>query len=305
MATLSLLSRKPLAAVLLACLATAAPGAISIDNFTAASNDRFSNDANFIAAADDLSGVGRDTAGHWATLIGPNIFLSATHSHPAVNSTIYFYPGNDPAAIPVTRTVAGAQQLSGTDLWIGHFATAVPSSIAWYPYADVLIDDVEHFFLTSYANDYAYMAGISPTTTGYGASNLTDMAVGENHVEWFYEGVTAGSSTGDVLALIQNEPGDGFYGYTYETYEAFLQGGDSGSPLFLVTGGGIQVAGTAWAISEVEIAEGVMRPISIYTYTGNYTTAIDGYMDAYLVPEPSTVGVLLCLQVLALLSRRR
>ncbi len=287
----------------LAWLATTAGAALSIDNFTAATNDRFANEGAFLAAADDLSGVGRDASGRWATLIGVNIFLSATHHHPAVNSTVYFFPGNDPAATPVARTVAGGQQLSGTDLWIGHFAAAVPASIAWYPFADVPIETVQDFY-DNYANDYAYMTGISPTAAGYGASNLTDMAVGNNRLEGFLWDVTAGS-TGDVLALVQNEPGDGVYGYTYETYESFLQSGDSGSPLLLPSAGGLQMAGTAWAISNVEIAEGVLRPISIYTYTGNYATAIDGYRDVYLVPEPSTAGVLLCLQVLALLSRRR
>ena len=287
----------------LAWLATTATAALSIDNFTAATNDRFANAAAFVAAADDLSGIGRDASGRWATLIGANIFLSATHHHPTVGATITFFPGNDPAAPPVARTVAGGQQLSGSDLWIGHFETAVPPSIAWYPFADVPIETVQDFY-DNYANDYAYMAGISPTATGYGASNLTDMAVGQNRLEGFLWDVTAGS-TGDVLALVQNEPGDVVYGYTYETCEALLQSGDSGSPLLLPTTGGLQMAGTAWAISNVEIAAGVLRPLSIYTYTGNYATAIDGYRDVYLVPEPSTAGVLLCLQLLALLSRRR
>jgi len=301
MAIPSRLSRKSLAAALLASLAVAAPAAISIDHFAAATNDRFANNPNFIAAADDLSGVGRDGAGHWATMIEANIFLSATHYHPAVNSTISFYPGNDPAATPVTRTVSAGQQISGTDLWIGHFEEALPSSIAWYPFATTAINDAADFNAV-YLDDYAYMAGISPTTSGYGASNLTDMAVGENHLEFFIWGQSEGGSTGDVMCLIHNVDGDG--GYLYEYNEALLQGGDSGSPLLLATAGGLQVAGTAWAIETTNIPEG-QRWYSIYTYTGNYTSPIQTYIDANLVPEPAVASLVMLVPVVMGLARRR
>lgn len=301
MVTQTRFSRKPLATVALVCLATAAPAAILIDNFAAATNDRFANNPAFVAAANDLSGVGRDAAGRWATMIEANIFLSATHYHPAVNSTISFYPGNDPTAAPVTRTVSAGQQISGTDLWIGHFEEAVPSSIAWYPFATTAIDDAADFN-TVYLDAYAYQAGISSTTTGYGASNLTDMAVGENHLEFFVWSQAGGGSTGDVLCLIHNASGDS--GYTYETNEALLQGGDSGSPLLLPTAGGLQVAGTAWAVSAINIPEGERR-YSIYTYTGNYTSAIQTYIDANLVPEPAVASLVLMVCAVACLARRR
>ncbi len=301
MTLLARLFRKPLAAAVLASLAAAAPAAISIDHFAAATNDRFANNPAFVAAGQDLSGVGRDAAGRWATMIEANIFVSATHYHPAVNSTISFYPGNDPSATPVTRTVSAGQQISGTDLWIGHFEEAVPSSVAWYPFATTAIDDAADFNAV-YLDDYAYQSGISPTTTGYGASNLTDMAVGENHLEFFVWGQAEGGSTGDVMCLVRNVDGDS--GYTYESHEALLQGGDSGSPLLLTTAGGLQVAGTAWAIDTISIPEGT-RWYSVYTYTGNYTSAIQTYIDANLVPEPSVACLVLLVPAVVGLARRR
>jgi hypothetical protein len=61
-------------------------------------------------------GVGRAASGAWATLLTPNVFLSATHYRPAIGSTVTFYPGNDPSATALGRTVAGGQQIAGSDL---------------------------------------------------------------------------------------------------------------------------------------------------------------------------------------------
>lgn len=103
-----------------------ASGALLVTGSSPTTNDRFANDPSFVAAAYDWSGVGRAASGAWATLLTPNVFLSATHFRPAIGSTVTFYPGNDPSAPALGRTVAGGQQIAGTDLWIGHFANALP-----------------------------------------------------------------------------------------------------------------------------------------------------------------------------------
>lgn len=287
---------------LLACLAAAAPAAVLIDNFGATTNDRYADDPAFFADAYDFSGVGRNTDQHWATMIGPNVFLSATHYHPAIGSTVSFFPGNDPAAPSVTRTVAGGQGLAGSDLWIGHFDVAVPASIHIYSYATAPINNLSDFN-SILSGTYALPVGNSPTNTGYGASYLTNMAVGENRLDDFDWNVSEGSSTGDVVAIIRNEPGDA--GFTYETYETLLQRGDSGSPLLIDAGGGaLQVVGTAWAVGTIDLAEGT-RDFTVYTYTGNYTSEINSYFAIHAIPEPSTALLFHAAVAVVVLRHRR
>lgn len=272
--------------------------AISIDNFTAATNDRFADNASFIGSGVDFSGVGRTsnaTNRRWATLIGPNIFLSATHWHPGTGDTVRFYPDNDPTSPFIERTVVSGTQLNGSDLWVGAFDYALPATIKQYDFAT--IDLSAATFLTSaYYKDNVLMSGISPTTTGYGASGYTNQAVGQNQSEGFDDDLSHGGATGNVIITVKNQPGDSTYGYTYRTYEAQAASGDSGSPLFSTDTAEPTLLGIAWAIGTTDIDPSPLgtatRDITIYSYTGQHTAAIQTFYDANVVPEPSALMLL-------------
>lgn len=274
-------------------LIKAAPAAISIQNFTAATNDRFADAPGFIAGEYDWSGVGRSVDGKWVTMISPNVFLSARHFHPGspgsgIGQSVLFHAGNEPSATPVARTIAGVQQVGGTDLWLGYLSSPVPASIATYAISTTVLSSGS-FGTSPLANAPAYMSGISPTTGDYGSYPATNQAVGTNRIEGFQSGVTVSGVTGDVLLLVQNQAGDAEFSHT--TYEAQLAGGDSGSPLMTVSAGKLVVSGIAWAVGTLDIDPGpgvTNRTGTIYTYTGNYAPIIQNYVTANAVPEPSS-----------------
>lgn len=278
--------------LLLAALSLPARGAITIANSSPATNDRFANNPAFVAAAYDWSGVGRSASGAWATLLTPNVFLSATHYRPAIGSTVTFQPGNDPAATPLVRTVVGGQQIAGSDLWIGHFSSALPPSIETY--ARVTIPISSPTFATSgLAGALTLMSGVSASPS-YGAAPILAHAVGTNAVEAFIPGVSTGGSTGDTLVTVRNLPGDGTFGFATTSYESQLTVGDSGSPLMLVSGGELVLAGIAWAIGMADIdpsAAVAARELSYFTYTGNLDGGISSYIALNSVPEPSVLAL--------------
>ena len=272
-----------------------------IQNFTAASNDRFADNPAFIGSSYDWSGVGRSSDGRWGTMLSRNAFLSANHFHPGLGSVMSFFPGNDPGATPITRSVVGGVHIGSTDLWIGYLNSDLPVTIADYDYAQVSVTEAS--FLSSVLFlESAFLGGLSPTNTGYGAVDATRQVVATNQLEDFFEDILVSGSIGDVLATIQNQAGDSAFGYSLTGYEAQLQGGDSGSPLMLVDGGNLVVAGIAWAIGTVDIDPSgvtVNRPITVFTYTGSYANQI-----LVLIPEPSTAG-LVGFAGIAMLARRR
>lgn len=291
-------------------LVTAAPAAISIQNFTAATNDRFADAPGFTAAAYDWSGVGRSADGKWVTMISANVFLSARHFHPGspgsgIGQSVLFHPGNDPSDTPVTRTIAGVQQVGGTDLWLGYLSSPVPGTIATYAISTTVLS-AGSFGASALANAPAYLSGISPTTGSYGSYPPTNQAVGTNRVEGFQSGVTVSGLTGDVLIMVQNQPGDA--GFIHTPYEANLAGGDSGGPLMTLSAGNLVVSGIAWAIGTVDIDPGpgvTNRPAAIHTYTGNYAPAIQDYISLHAVPEPASATLVAMMALLGFRRRRR
>lgn len=292
---------------MLACswLAEPGSGASLIQNFAAASNDRFANNGAFIGGGLDWSGVGRSSDGHWGTMLTPSVFLSANHYHPGVGSVMSFFPGNDPGATAVARTVASGQRIGSTDLWVGFLSTAVPASITAYEFAQMPL--TEGTFAASALYDLPiFMGGISPTGTGYGAGTATVQTVGTNRLEGFFEDATDDGhvATGNILATVQNLTGDAGFGFTHTGFETQLQGGDSGSPLMLLADGRLMLAGIAWAIGTIDIDPDLTnkteRPITAFTYTGSYAGEI-----LTLIPEPGVAMLALLAGGLLAMRRRR
>lgn len=280
---------------------TVANGAIAILDFSPGTNDRFADDPSFVAAGLDWSGVGRASNGTWVTMISDSVFLSSNHFHPANGATLTFHPGNTPGDDVVTATVGGGQRIGGTDLWIGFLEGPLPMWIASYGLADVALTS-GNFTSTGLSGAEVLMSGISPTTSGYGASVLTNQAVGTNHIERFMSGVSSGGSTGDTIWTVRNEPGD--LNYVMTTHEAQLASGDSGSPLFMLMEGEMVLTGIAWAIGSVNVLLLAQREATVYTYVGNYVGEINAYMGDQAIPEPG-LALMFGMGVIFLAARQR
>lgn len=244
--------------------------AIIIDGYTAATNDRFSNNSAFIGSAFNFSGVGQTGAGLWATAISNNVILSAAHFAPSGN--VFFYSDNNPASTPVIRSIQFGQKIPGTDLYIARLQDALPTSIQFYSYATE--------FLTTnagiYQNMVAFMVGRSPTSHPDNQSQ----AVGQNRISAYSENEPFLGNTDADMIYLNRDPSSSV---DWVPYEAYLQGGDSGGPLFVAMGGQLRLLGTnAGITTEAPF-------LSAINYTGNQASFINNFVNINAVPEPSSV----------------
>lgn len=276
--------------------------AIEIQGHSATENDRFANDAaSFIGTGYNWSGIGRATTGdaskggHWATMISPNVFLSANHYHPVSGTSLYFYPDNDPSPSPIVRTIANGQRIGTSDLWIGTLDQVLPNTVSYYNHANQVLNSAA-YASSILANENSLTVGITETNTGYGANRLTNMAVGRNIIDDFALSLNVSGTTAPALRTLNDLPGDS----NLVTHESQLVGGDSGAPLFIDVGGNLQLVGINWAIGPVDIDPDPeteeLRNASYYSYLGNYSAQIQNYVDANQpvpAPEPSTALILL------------
>lgn len=292
----------PLPSLLGLAVAAALPltAAIEIDNFDSVINDRFEDSDNpeqFLLDGFDLSGVGQDSNGRWATLIGPNTILSANHFTPS--GTLTFYPGNDSTATPwqadlTTDTLRiNDENGNGTDLWIARINAVAPSVIQQMDFATQNIDLGPSSGATAYfEGDSTWMTGRSPSSFG---SN-TDQAYGTNIISDYSEDQSANGLGQNSLDLIELS-----YEQGNTAYEAFLQPGDSGAPLLWDVDGTLQVLGVNSGIN-------TENKISFINYIGNESDTIQTQIDAWAaVPEPGMAALPagMAAVILLLWQRRR
>jgi len=264
---------------------TSANAALTIDNYTDAVNNRFSNDPSFILSDYDLSGIGRGSSGKWATMVSNNVFVSANHYHPATGETLYFYSNNDPNSTAITRTVVSGERIledgSGnvTDIWAGVLNAPLPETIARYTYATERIT-AANFNSSSLHDQDAYLVGISPgnTTTEPGQ----DQGVGENVINAMAQ-VNFSDTEDEYLLMDYDSSGDP----NYRTNEAYVNGGDSGSPLLVVDDGNLLLLGTA--SFQYNLTNGTDG--SGYTYTGDSKDSLGNFITTSAVPEPSSLAL--------------
>ena len=313
----------------------------TIDNFTDARNDRFSNvpqdpsvpytdeTQSFVLPANlSLSGVGRRNNGGWATLIGDNVVLSADHVRPNVGDTLLFYPGNDPNDSPFQANVVGGSKVGSTDLYVGYLDRVVDSSIARYDFATTFIPgvaapagSVNISPNNPFQGDLGYILGNSLTNR---SDASIDQSVGLNLVSGYAENVEFfGNTDNDTLVYEFNDPGDGVNGSDYTENEAFVRGGDSGAPNFTVLDDGtllllgvnsFQLNGEPVVVIDPLTGEETgteqFRATGV-TYTGNQTDEINRLIAAApaptfsAVPEPSSTALLAIFSLLVLKRKRK
>ena len=307
-----------------------------IDDFTDARNDRFTNDPSFVFPSEfSLSGVGRATnSGRWATLIGDNAFLTAAHFAPTTGSTIAFYPGNDPTATPFTANVlsGGTRVVSSggsTDLFVGYLDQVVDSSIDRYAFATTFIagnapqdGSVSIDPNNPFQGDLGYIVGISQTNR---SEIAIDHSIGLNLVTGYAENVQFQGNTNNDSIIYQYNSSTDPTDLNYITNEAYVSGGDSGAPNFVLDQNGdllllgvnsFQLNGQSTEdISEqfLGLGSSQFRGTGI-TYTGNQVDTINSLIAASptvattstaAVPEPSSATMLMAMFSFVALRRNR
>jgi len=277
--------------------------AIFIDGYTDATNDRFSDDPAFIAGGFDLSGIGQTSTGRWATAISRNVVISAAHRQPT--GRVHFYPGNDPSAKPVVRSVVSGARIGSSDLHVSLLDKPLPSSIMYYSFANEMLagppPTEEGAFLVSagiYQDLNAYMFGLSPfdKSLDLNRSGHTDQAVGRNLISGYSENFPFQSnSDNDSLILFFDAEGEP----NHVQYESRLRGGDSGAPLFVDINGEFRLLGVNSFRFTDDSGSGV-------TYAGNKASLINEYIAVHAVPEPGAMAVLaVCTGVVVIRRVRR
>lgn len=286
-------------------------GAIAINNFDASTNDRFADDASFIGSSYSFSGVGLSSGGRWATLISSNVVISASHYAPS--ESITFYATNDKTGESFTTTIsATTYNIEGTDIWLAVLDQAVPEGYTVYSIATESITNSTDFVNSSIYNSTAYMLG-------HDTLGDSTQYVGTNILDAWISSVTVSGTTNSALMARNNTSdltltygtGPGSYSVTYDTttYEAYVEGGDSGSPLLVDTGDGtLTLVGIGWfngTIGEGDVDD-TTTSVSGYTYVGNYTTEIENFITLHAVPEPHTYALMMgvCAMLTRLMRRR-
>lgn len=299
---------------LLTC--TAPLAAIQIASFDTLTNDRFANDSSFVADQFDLSGVGLNGTGPagsgWVTMISENVYITANHAQPVVGSSVTFYASNNPSGTSVSRTITSdQQQIRGTDILVGTLDAALPSGFKFYDFATEDITntndgppgrgpDSGSFVNSPYYEANAYVLGRSPTSW----PTSQNMAVGRNVLDGFQASVTGPGGTGSALEAFNG-------GDSSVLYEAMLQGGDSGAPLFVEkTQGELTIVGINWYIRDSN--NDSTNDTFGATYVGNYDDddngdiGIQSFIDANPVPEPASFALFLGMALgISTITRRR
>lgn len=274
---------------------------IIIQNYSAATNDRFTNNPAFIGAGFDFSGVGQmQGAGNrmWATAISRNVIISAAHATAGLPAPpISFYPTNDPAGPVVSRSIIPGTnfQIPGTDLYLAVLDSDLPASIMHYNYATQPLSGPNGMLANAgiYQNLNAYLFGRSPEAH----PDDRDQAVGRNLISGYVENVDFnGNPNVDSLLMIYEASGP-----NNVLYETYLQGGDSGGPMFVEISGQLVLLGTNAFINDGGI--GAPLPFSGINYTGNQAAVIAGFVSS--APEPGSFTLIALGSLGALLYRRR
>ena len=255
---------------LLAVLPTPAL-ALTINGGSNAGNNRFASgfptspvansNPSFLGAGYDWSGVGwvnsEPTMG--VALLGPDQVLLANHYHPAVGATLTFSSSTGGTISDTVASLQGTHAGYTNDMVVGTLAAPIPAS-ANVCYYSILF---QGYSPSAYVGDtvllYGYNFNVSPNVPWIGASTIT--AAGQLLLS---TGTQNGQFGGDSSQYM-------YLGYNTSTpNQAIVQGGDSGSPTFLVYGGQLYLAGAHYLL---DTGQG-----SIDTFTSLSLPTLDSYM---------------------------
>jgi hypothetical protein len=252
------------------------PGALLVEGYAPATNDRFTDDPSFIAGGFNLSAIARSSSNRWGTLISPNLALSAEHAFPGDGSSLVFFETNDPLGLSESRRVIGSVRVGNADLRICVLDESLPIAYQPIPLASQVIPDSAAFESSTLNGLPVFMVGRSDDID----SSVTNMAFGRNRLEGWFESVEVLGTLDDALGAIRHFPEDD----EFIPYEAFLQTWDSGAPVLAELDGSLTLIGINWFVGQVDIhhspTQGI-RDVSGFSYVGNYIPEIQGISDAF------------------------
>ncbi|HEX4592111.1 MAG TPA: PEP-CTERM sorting domain-containing protein [Gemmataceae bacterium] len=256
------------------------------------------NNPSFYLSNLDFSGVGWrlpgifSTAAYSVTMIDDIHFLGAWHVHVGnfmnVGDTINFRPAGSTNTL-LQRTVANVQNVpnpdgSTSDVLLGtlNVAFAPGSGIAAYPITPAAVTQQEMYIYGRQSevgrnNVSGTQAGINFPIDGNPAHNETLNAV---LYDYDQPGATGLTSPDGLPSTVGND-------------EAYLNGGDSGGPSFVLTGGQLQIIGTHAAVTDYA-GVGLTKPAGAQD---DVSFSLDSNLPAYsatiaaMVPEPSTTAL--------------
>lgn len=304
--------RSILGALLLPMLIAPAWGALQIQSYDDARNDRFyvGNDKDFLGQSFDFSGVGNTAGvagtGTWATMISPSFFVTAAHYHPANNASLTFFENNDPSGPSHSYTVQSGvgMTIDGTDLglpsdlWLGKLTAPInpADNIATYSILQ-LPNQSDYLNLPIFVYGVPHRVGRNQITA---IGNVDEKDVNDIPIK-----------RTRAMVYEYNDPPPLLIGGD----EAYLHGGDSGGPSFISIGGQLTLAGTHYFNSDQTHTDppAVNEDFSGDSFVPYYISQLNARMlqldpntteqVTVVVPEPA--GVLLIGLAGLLLGRRR
>lgn len=276
---------------------------LAINNFSDATNNRFTNDPSFIGAGYDFSGVARTTDnGRWGTLISPNAVLTAQHFSPSLGSTFEFYPDNDPNSTPFEAIVTSRVRVGSSDLNVIILDRNVNPSIAVYHFP---VEEYEGDPPITTTNDDGSTStqtifNVSPSeidilgertlvfgrAQGTSLNSPTSQAVGENLVFAYAENVVFGSNADNDSIILQRDAEGTPNALTHESY---VRGGDSGAPTFLIDSATNELLLLGVNSYQLDAEDPNVFQSSGVTYTGNQIDEINSILSANVI-VPALLG---------------
>lgn len=249
-----------------------------IRGYTPTRHDRFTNftttpsfNPTFMHSALDLTGVGWDTGNQarQLTMVSPIHFIGANHYRPGIGATLQFLSSDGTIQ---SYTVANQSTITSdagdaTDLFIGTLNTPIPSDagITYHPYLNLRKKNG----INPYGN-YINQNTIFLGKTARGTRGVIDSI----------QNRTVGTVTNKMLIMRYDLDSGGID-------DAYLESGDSGSPVFIEQDGLAAIVGTNSGISGPDsnnIMSSVCSFIPHYVDNINAIMATQGYHLAKAIP---------------------
>lgn len=247
-------------------------GALTIDGYASSKNDRFANHGDFIANGFNLSGIAISSDGKWATMISPNVFLTAWHFTPGSGQTLTFYATNNPSGSSVTRTVSSTQQQIGTsDLRVVVLDEPLPEGYTYYARETRDIPVPGNTFRHPYWQKEHFHFGRSPGTY----TSTLDMGVGKNVVDLYATSQTVSNSSATGPSISAKVDSDS----AAVAYETYALDGDSGGPLMIESNGALKLVGIAWF--RTTIGDPAVPYSTGFSPVGDYDGEINSFLNTH------------------------
>lgn len=271
-------------------MAVETSAALFVTGYTPETNDRFTNHPNFIAGSFNLGGIGQTNTGQFATAISGNVVIGSWKNQPT--GQVYFFENNNPTSTPIVRNIISPTRIAGTDLFLGVLDAALPTTITPFNFTRTMLSGPPNVITDGgpFAAMNTFVFGTSDIVPGSypGAAGYTNQRVGRNRVggpvlaNGYIENVVLSGFDGtnmDALLLHKNGPTEA----NFVQYEAWMQAGDEGAPVFMEEGGKLTFLGTNlydWPLP---------LTITAVSFAGNSAATIDSFIQANTVPEPMTI----------------